>query len=257
MLPQPPCHWTTFIGENSGLALSLVEAIAYNLIMKHAKSRRQLLAQTVGLSLVTFGLCMDVFAEEKSDRPDLKAKDWKPLFDGESLKGWMITDFAGHTVPKVEDGNLVIPAGLALGGVNVTNAPPKMNFELTLEAKKIDGNDFFCCLTFPYGDSYCSFVVGGWGGGIIGISSVDGMDASENDTTDYMMFEKNRWYRITVRVTPKKIETWIDEDKMVDLKTTGRKISMRFGEIEESVPLGIATWMTSAALRDIRIRKVE
>jgi hypothetical protein len=196
-------------------------------------------------------------AEKKDDSPNLKAKDWKPLFDGKTLEGWMVTDFAGHAEPKVEDGMIHIPAGLALSGINLTNQPPKMNFELTLEAKKVDGSDFFCCLTFPYGDSHCSFVVGGWGGGLVGISSVDGMDASENDTADYMVFENDKWYRISVRVTPEKIETWIDKSKLVDLETENRKIGMRFGEIEESAPLGIATWITSSALRDLRIRTIK
>jgi hypothetical protein len=196
-------------------------------------------------------------AEKKDDSPNLKAKDWKSLFDGKTLEGWMVTDFAGHAEPKVEDGIIHIPAGLALSGINLTNQPPKMNFELTLEAKKIDGSDFFCCLTFPYGESHCSFVVGGWGGGLVGISSVDGMDASENDTADYMVFENDKWYRISVRVTPEKIETWIDKSKLVDLETKDRKIGMRFGEIDESVPIGIATWITSSALRDLRIRTIK
>ena len=165
-------------------------------------------------------------AEKKDDSPNLEAKDWQSLFDGKTLEGWMVTDFAGHAEPKVEDGVIHIPAGLALSGINRTNQPPKMNFELTLEAKKIDGSDFFCCLTFPYGDSHCSFVVGGWGGGLVGISSVDGMDASENDTADYMVFENDKWYRISVRVTPEKIETWIDKSKLVDLETKDRKLSL-------------------------------
>ena len=213
------------------------------------------LAAVVGLLLF---IAAKVDAEEKKGHaPDLDAKDWKALFDGKSMKGWAVTDFAGHAETKVEAGLLHIPAGLALSGINRTNPPPKMNFEITLEAKKTDGNDFFCCLTFPYGESNCSFVVGGWGGGLVGLSSVDGMDASENETADYMVFEKDRWYRISVRVTPEKIETWIGEDKMVDLETDQRRIEMRFGEIEESVPLGIATWMTSAVLRDLRIRELK
>lgn len=195
-------------------------------------------------------------AAEKIDAPNLAAKDWKPLFNGKDLTGWEITDFAGRAEPEVKKGLLYIPAGLALCGVHVSESPLKMNFELTLEAKKIDGNDFFCCLTFPYRESHCSFVVGGWGGGLVGISNVDGMDASENETADFMNFEKDRWYRISIRVTQEKIEAWIDKTKMVDLKTKDRKISMRFGEIEESIPLGIATWMTSAALRDIRFRNL-
>jgi hypothetical protein len=49
-----------------------------------------------------------------------------------------------------------------------------MNYEIKLEAKKVTGNDFFCGMTFPVGDSFCSFIVGGWGGPVVGLSSIDG-----------------------------------------------------------------------------------
>ena len=32
------------------------------------------------------------------------------------------------------------------------------------------------------------------------------MDASENETTKFLSFEKNRWYRIRVRVTKPKMK---------------------------------------------------
>jgi hypothetical protein len=40
------------------------------------------------------------------------------------------------------------------------------------------------------------------------------------------------------------------------VSTVDVSISMRIGEIEESIPLGVATYMTSAAIRDIRLRKL-
>jgi hypothetical protein len=69
-----------------------------------------------------------------------------------------------------------------------------------------------------------------------------------------MAFELNRWYHIRVRVTPDKIEAWIDDRQMVDLTTTDRKIGLRFGDIENSLPLGVAAYQTRTAVRDIRIR---
>ena len=65
------------------------------------------------------------------------------------------------------------------------------------------------------------------------------------------------WYRIRVRVTDKKIEAWLDKEKIVDLATAGRKIGLRFGEIEDSKPLGIATWETAGALREIKMRRID
>ena len=54
-------------------------------------------------------------------------------------------------------------------------------------------------------------------------------------------------------MTKKKIEAWIDDRKLVDVKTEGRKIGIRW-EVEKSCPLGIATWRTSGALRDVQFR---
>ena len=185
-----------------------------------------------------------------------KEAEWKSLFDGKTLKGWAVTDFAGTGKVDIQNGQIMLHSGLILTGVNWTNEIPKTNFEIELEAMKEDGSDFFCCLTFPVNNSHCSFVVGGWGGAVVGISSIDGMDASENDTTKFMNFEKKRWYRVRVRVTPAKIETWIDNEKFADQPIEDRKIGMRPGEIELSIPLGIATYQTTAALKNIRLRSV-
>jgi hypothetical protein len=71
-----------------------------------------------------------------------------------------------------------------------------------------------------------------------------------------MNFLTGRWYLIRLRVTDKKIEAWIDADKVVDLATTDRTISIRL-EMEESKPLGIATWATAAALRNLQLRRLQ
>jgi len=91
----------------------------------------------------------------------------------------------------------------------------------------------------------------------VGISSLDHMDASENETTHYKSFEQNRWYRIRLRITERRIEAWIDQEKVVNVDTTERRISLRPGDIELSKPFGIASWQTTAALREIRIRRVD
>ncbi len=182
--------------------------------------------------------------------------EWKPIFDGKTLEGWKVTEFGGSGGVRVQDGQMRLGAGDNLTGVGFTGAMPKMNYELALEAQRVEGGDFFCGLTFPYGEACCTFVVGGWGGEVVGISSVDGNDASENETAKVKVFENGRWYKIRVRITPEKIEAWIDNEQMVDLDTKDRKIGMRLGEIELSKPCGIASFHTMAALREIRLRSL-
>ena len=149
---------------------------------------------------------------------------------------------------------IVLNMGDPFTGLNWTNDFPKMNYEVALDAMRVSGSDFFCGLTVPVGDTFCSLIVGGWGGSLVGISSLDGMDASENETTKFVNFESGRWYRIRLRVMTTRIEAWIDNDKLVDQSIVGRKISLRPGEIEYSVPFGLATWQTTAALRNIKVR---
>ena len=69
-----------------------------------------------------------------------------------------------------------------------------------------------------------------------------------------MTFENKRWYSIRVKVTQDKIEAWIDKKKVVDVEPGTRRISVRW-EIEACRPLGIATWNTASAIRNIRFRK--
>jgi len=82
------------------------------------------------------------------------------------------------------------------------------------------------------------------------------MDASENQTTKFHEFDQGRWYRVRLRVTQGRIEGWLDEEKLIDVVTTGKKISLRPGDIEMSKPFGLASYQTTAALREIRLRRV-
>src|SRR4051812_17723056 len=187
-------------------------------------------------------------------KPAVSAHQWQSLFDGKSLKGWKPTDFAGHGEVTVEKGSIILEQGV-MTGVTWTNDLPRMNYEIALDAMRVDGSDFFCGLTFPVGDDPCSFIAGGWGGGVVGLSSLDGEDAANNETTKVQEFQKGRWYAVRVRVMPTQIQAWIDEEKLVDVITTDRRISIR-PEVELSKPLGIASYSTTAALRNIRIRKL-
>lgn len=88
---------------------------------------------------------------------------------------------------------------------------------------------------------------------MVGISSLDGLDAANNETARYESFEKGRWYKIRLRVTEKGLMGWIDEKQVVGVETKGRKISIRH-EVELSRPLGISCYSTVSGLKEIRIR---
>jgi Domain of Unknown Function (DUF1080) len=186
------------------------------------------------------------------------AKDagWKDLFDGKTLDGWKSSDFFKPGKVHVQDGAIVMEKGDRITGATYTRGDfPKIDYEVTLEGKKLAGNDFFCTTTFPVGDSFCSLVVGGWGGRVVGLSSINGMDASENETRREKGFETGKWYTIRIRVTAKRIAAWIDKEQVVDLDAEGLKISTRI-ECIPSRPFGVAAWDTVGAVRNIRVRKL-
>lgn len=182
---------------------------------------------------------------------------WKPLFDGTSLTGWKATRFGGQGDVTVEDGSIVLEMGSPLTGITLVDGKdlPRTNFEIRVEARKTAGTDFFCGLTFPVADSYCSFIVGGWGGGLVGLSSIDGNDAARNDTATHQAFKENQWYKLRVRVLPENISAWIDDKQVVDRNIKGHKITTR-GEVDLSQPLGISNFETRAEIRKIEIRRL-
>jgi Domain of Unknown Function (DUF1080) len=215
-----------------------------------------LLALTIGISL--FALHTQGYSaggdkkdakKEKKDEPA-----WKSLFDGKSLAGWKDAKFGGEGEVAVDGGAIVMEQGNDMTGIAYAkNDFPKMNYEVTLEGKRVRGFDFFCTTTFPVGESHCSLVMGGWGGGVVGLSSIDGHDASENSTSTQQDFKKDQWYRMKIRVTKNNIAAWIDDKQVVDEDIKDKKISIR-AECELCKPFGVATWRTVGAVRDIKVR---
>ncbi len=198
-------------------------------------------------------------AEDKKtaqEPPLVKDKDgWISLFDGKTLKGWKITNFGGQGDVTVKDGAILMEVGSNLTGIHTERKLPKINYEVELEAQRVNGTDFFCGLTFPVKKDPCSLILGGWGGGVCGLSSIDDMDASENDTTTYQEFKNKKWYKIRLKVAEDKIEAWIDGKKIVEQELKGKKIGIRY-EVDLSKPFGFACWQTTAALKNIRIRSL-
>jgi hypothetical protein len=179
-------------------------------------------------------------------------KDITVIFDGKPCTGWEITNFGPQGPVYVSGNDIILGIGEGCTGITWKGDFPSVNYEVSLDARRIEGNDFFCGMTFPVGKDPCTLIIGGWGGTTVGLSSIDGLDASHNSTRTLMKFDKNRWYHIRLAVKETKIEAWIDTLRVVDFTPGKRKLSIR-PEVELSKPFGIASWNTTAALRDIRV----
>jgi hypothetical protein len=209
---------------------------------------RDLTPLAVALAVLS---CCSLRAEEP------KGAAWQSLFDGQTLAGWKVTDFGGEGEVIVEGGQIIMRMGQPLTGITFKDggAVPKDDFEISLQAMKRKGDDFFCALTFPVRDSHASFVIGGWAGTVIGLSSINGSDASENETTQYEKLDHNKWYTVRVRVADGKIECWLDDKQMVDVELEGKRISTRI-EVDPNKPLGVCCYNVESGLKDIKLRRL-
>lgn len=186
-----------------------------------------------------------------------KSTDLKPLFDGKSLEGWKPNERTGEGKVEVVDGAMILDAGSPMAGITcVSSNVPSVDYELSFESKRIEGNDFFSAATFPINKSHLTLVNGGWGGSVTGLSMINGESAAENRTNTFVKYENGRWYYFKVQVTAKAIRCLVDEKPIFTIDHRGEKMTTRL-ETRVNQPLGFATYRTRGAIRAIKTRKLE
>lgn len=225
-------------------------------------------------SALAIGLCActDVFGQapkpvavtasivaEGSEEPTEKGqkeeeKGWQRIDTGDA-KLWKSANFGGDGEITLSPEGIKMGLGDPISGVVCLAELPTDQYEIELESRRLSNFDFFCGLTFPVGKSHCSFIVGGWAGAVVGLSSIDGEDASENKTKKLMNFDNERWYRIRVRVSEAKVQAWIDDELIVDQVREGHEFSIR-AEMHASLPLGVSAFQCDSELRNVRWRKL-
>lgn len=183
------------------------------------------------------------------------ASEWIPLFDGKTLRGWKETPFTGRGSVQVRDGAVILGKG-SMTGITWTGEFPTSGYEIRFEAARLEGNDFFGSIVFPVNDTHCSWINGGWGGSVIGLSSLEDIDASENETSIDRNFRRGQWYAFRLAVTANRIQAWIDGSDIIDVDITNRKVGLRFDETDLCKPLGFASYATVAGLRRIEYRRL-
>jgi len=183
------------------------------------------------------------------------------LFNGKDLSGWKVVDYhRGGEVKVLPDGTVSCAAGNPFSGIAYTNPVPTMSYELQLEVMRVEGSDFFVGLTIPIEESFCTVIIGGWGGGLCGISCVNYMDASENQWTRGVSFENNKWHTLRVRVMPNVLQVFLDEKQTYHARVEWEKasqFSLRSGsDIDKAKPLGLVSYQTHAKWRNFTLTKI-
>ena len=231
------------------------------LSLKRYTWRNMLSTTLLLLGVLIIGACHQAGTEDVTSKP--KTKPAAPpaemsLFDGKTLGNWKSTDFGGQGKVYVKDGSIYLEQGNDMTGITWAGPLVRMNYEITLEAMRVSGSDFFCGLTFPVNENYCSLILGGWGGTLCGLSNIDYYDAANNETSRFVSFENGKWYHVRLRVIPNRIQAWLQEEgeePLVDMDITDRKIDTR-AEMDLCQPMGVATWQTAGAVRNINLRKL-
>ena len=229
-------------------------------------------ALAVGATLVQITGCAESTQQRATDTPrqalgepntprvapPANVDESMPLFNGKDLNGWRVADENTYEDPgkvHVQNGTIVLEQGKVSTGIVFTKDFPRVDYEVSLQARRTGGSDFFCGMTFPVGEDYCTLICGGWGGGTTGLSNVDGFAADENETSGFTEFQEGQWYEIRLRVTANKIQAWIDAEQIIDLDATGKKFDI-WWEQEPLRPFGIGNWYTSSELRDLTLTRL-
>lgn len=193
---------------------------------------------------------------ESTTQPDANADPkWIPL-DIRPEGSWVQSRFGGDGKMEIADGVISLGFGDPLTGVRWEGDFPRQQYEISLEARRTSGFDFFCGLTVPVGKERCSLILGGWGGSLVGLSSIGGEDAAHNETMLIREFEQNRWYQVRMRVTEKRLRVWLDTEEIIDFERDDRPLDIR-AEMEQSTPVGVAAFQCESQIRNVRYRKVE
>ena len=191
------------------------------------------------------------------EEPPAGKPDKLVLFDGKGLGGWKKTAMFKAGEVKVEDGSIVIEAGGPMTGITSTRADlPTTDYELSYEARRVEGDDFFAAATFPVGKSFITLVNGGWGGSVTGLSSLNGADASENDTGRFLKYQNGTWYKFRVHVTDDVIRVWIDDKPTIVVGHRDQQVKTRI-ETRGNQPLGFATYKSRGAVRAVEVRRLK
>lgn len=188
-------------------------------------------------------------------------RKWDLLSPTESAN-WKQAEMPDSGKAEVRNGEAIVEAGGPMTGLRYANwqaaGMPVSDYVITCEAMRAEGTDFFAAITFPVRSiaTCATLIVGGWGGGLVGISSIDGEDASNNSTRSEQRFENGRWYRLKIEVHDEELKTWIDDRLVINTSIKARTISLRPGYIETCAPFGLATYQSTGRVRKLEVAEL-
>ena len=176
-----------------------------------------------------------------------------------NMDQWQALNFGGEGDVTFKEGSLNLDYGSPLTGVIYKGDLAALlgedldHYAITLQARRVEGVDMFLGLTFPVGtEGHTSLVLGGWAGAITGLSNLDDLNASENATTQYHNMPEGQWFDVKVMVTPDKIQCWLGDEQLVDVKRADYKKYDTHGAVVDTKPLGMFSYDTHGQVKNMK-----
>jgi hypothetical protein len=204
--------------------------------------------------------CLAVGCDRNGAGPSLPRK-WD-LLGSALLSQWQQSGIPDEGSMQVTANALTLPAGLPMTGCKFAAwqalGMPGTDYAIEYEAMRVDGDDIFGMCTFPVSShsGHATFVIGGWGGTLTGISSIDFKDASENSTRAEQKFANGVWHHVRIEVRPEDIRAWVNGRPVVNVSIKGRQVGLRPGYIDHCLPFGFATWNTEGRIRGVKVHRL-
>lgn len=219
--------------------------------MKHLKR--------AGLHSRPFFCIFLVLALAQCGRKAEPKREWH-LLEAPHAALWKAAGMEEQGEAFVKDGEITTAIGAPMTGITFTGwqalGLPRDRYIIEYEAMRAEGVDFFGSITFPVRESGLTFILGGWGGGLTGVSSIDDLDASENMTRGHLDIQNGRWYRVRIELRDDDLTITIDGRPFVGVNLKGRHTALRYGEISKCQPLGFASYLTTARIRRLVVREL-
>ncbi|MBL7222904.1 MAG: DUF1080 domain-containing protein, partial [Candidatus Brocadiae bacterium] len=171
---------------------------------------------------------------------------WEALFDGKSLQGWQARPEKGRSI-DVRPATQEIENG---GGALVwTGDFPTTGYEVSMEARRIGGNDF-ANLRFPVDAMSCTLVVKP---DMVSLNEVRGPGIAAHAVDVRAPRDVSQWHTYRLRVLADRIGVWVDEKPVIDFRRAGHT----FRCFQGVAPFSFYTFMGQGAYRNIRLRRLD
>jgi len=212
--------------------------------------------------MLILGLVMWMTGCDRAVVPVAENRRWE-LLSAANEGRWQQAGIPDEGAISVEKGELTVRTGLPMSGCKFAawdeQGLPGTNYAITYEAMRVEGDDIFGMCTFPVAShaAHATFVIGGWGGTLTGISSIDFKDASENSTRAEQRFENGTWHRVRIEVRPDDLRAWVNDRLVVNVSIKGRSVTLRPGFIDHCLPFGFATWNTVGRVRAVVVETLK